>query len=270
LKFYCPINLDLVKSLEDAAARYWAKHLWKLYYIITVIYRARWNRASEEDAFAPINAKFLENAIGTRFACPAKEVLLKIGIIETDNHYEVGLKSKGYRFREPYKNERFREVKMALPQRAVVRLETLPKLRIQTEKLEHFFLKDNLLKLTVDPGVVRFFTTFNARSDRQWDYYQRSVEFILTRQWLFCYDEKTGRVFNNVTSLPKQLRPFLRLQGRSLVEIDVANCQPFLLLGLYNGNPRELTIRGLLKTGSFMNRWTENLNTHSALIGGKN
>jgi len=45
-------------------------------------------------------------------------------------------------------------------------------------------------------------------------------------------DHKTGRLFHNLTMTPKDLKPFLRLGGHSLVEIDGSNAQWWLCLDL--------------------------------------
>ena len=44
-------------------------------------------------------------------------------------------------------------------------------------------------------------------------------------------DHKTGRLFHNLTMLPKDLKPFVRLCGQPLVEIDGSNAQWWLLHG---------------------------------------
>jgi len=44
----------------------------------------------------------------------------------------------------------------------------------------------------------------------------------------FCYS-RYGRVFSNVTNLPREIRPYLRIGAEPLVSVDVRNCQPLLL-----------------------------------------
>jgi len=48
-----------------------------------------------------------------------------------------------------------------------------------------------------------------------------------------CQDElKSGRFFSRLTSLPKILRPFLSINGKPLIEIDISNCQ-CLIFSMY-------------------------------------
>jgi len=44
-------------------------------------------------------------------------------------------------------------------------------------------------------------------------------------------DHKTGRLFHTLTMIPKDLKPFVRLCGQPLIEIDGSNAQWFLLHG---------------------------------------
>jgi hypothetical protein len=83
------------------------------------------------------------------------------------------------------------------------------------------------------------------------DYYFRSVEFIRKRDWNFSFDEKTGRVFNNITNFPSILRPYILLDGQPIVEIDVANCQPLLLLTLYDDEPERQAYQDAVQGGKF-------------------
>lgn len=49
-------------------------------------------------------------------------------------------------------------------------------------------------------------------------------------------DEKTGRVFHTASQMPRQLRPFLLLDGEETVELDIANAQPALLLSEFGAD----------------------------------
>ena len=260
-RLYCPSNLNMNDLLDDAERIYWTPQLWRLYYILTVIYRARfWNKALPKNAFIPLSSTALQESIGTRFAVKARNLLLKLKIIETDNYYIVGGKfrgkcrgkCRGYRFLEPYQSAKFREVKSSsIPPKTIARIKSRP-LKEQSNKLEHIFLRNNLAKLTVAPEVKGFFDTFMPSSNRVADYYERSIEMIQNQDWMFNWDPKTGRVFNNLTSLPRLLRPYLRLDNKPLVEIDVGNCQPFLLLGLYDGDePEKEQYKSIVERGKF-------------------
>jgi hypothetical protein len=237
--------------LKERGLTYWLRHSQKLTYVITVIYRARWNKRFEKDDYVPVNAKHLERVLGVRDAKPAVTALLDLNIIEANPHYKykVGYRSKSYRFREPYRSGRFREVQTY--ERWSLPYHLRPEARIETEGTAQRFLFENLGRLTVDSSVDQFMREFQAENDFQRDSYERSIEWIRDKDWFFKADPNTGRVFNNVTSLPKVLRQFLRLDGKPLVEVDVANCQPLLLLGLYDGEGERDQFRQVAQNGTF-------------------
>ncbi|SNC65174.1 hypothetical protein SAMN06265337_1230 [Hymenobacter gelipurpurascens] len=72
----------------------------------------------------------------------------------------------------------------------------------------------------------------------------RVVDQQVHSHWMMSIDEveqgnfelkvdatKTGRHFTSFTNLPRELRPFLRINGRRVVELDIRNSQP-LIFGL--------------------------------------
>lgn len=250
MRLYIPNNLDLAGKLNSLPnGEGWIKHILKLYYVMTVIYRYRWNKTAEKNDFAPLNARKLRTILGTRFAKQATELLTKLDIIETDNHYRVGSRSRGYRFKEPYLNTKFKEVKGIEYWQVSTNLQ--PNSQINLVTAAEQFLYENLKRVTLDEGVSKFLEQFQAKSGCQRDYYERSVEDIKLGEWFFGRDKKTGRVFSNITSLPRNLRPYLRLDGKPLVEIDVSNCQPLLLLGLYDDEPEREKFKLVVESGKF-------------------
>ena len=70
-------------------------------------------------------------------------------------------------------------------------------------------------------------------SEHQFDFYRRSVEAIHHGDLYLVDDPKTGRLFNNFTNLWSDLRPYLRIGGEEVCEIDIANSQPLLAASLY-------------------------------------
>jgi hypothetical protein len=234
----------------------WVRRVPKLVYILTVVYRGRWDKRRERNDYVPVNAALLQRILGPLFAKPAITLLLDLGLLETDNHYRVARsgqwsrgKSRGYRFKEPYRSAKFKEVKDVHWSHISSLL--APELRIQPETAAHQFLFENLTHVTMDESVYEFLWWFEAKSDFQRDYYERSVDFIRGRDWFFSTDPNTGRVFNNVTLLPKKLRGFVRYDGKSLIEIDVANCQPLLLLSLYDNEPERAQFEKAVVGGTF-------------------
>jgi len=231
--FYLPVTLDLPRVLILSGNQYWLKHLWKLYYILTIIYRGRWNKENDEDDYnyTIINIKMLRRVVGDKFATEALRLLIRLNIIVSNRHYIPGEKSRGYKFAKEhdiYFEKVDAEDSGQVPPRILNRI---PRVNLKTP--EHLFLYENLKKVSLHESVNEFWADFKPKSPRQNDYYRKSIDFINGKDWSFFYDNVTGRVFNNVTSLPRLIRPYLLIDGQPVIEIDVANCQPLFLISLY-------------------------------------
>lgn len=69
---------------------------------------------------------------------------------------------------------------------------------------------------------------------RNWE---MNIIKIYNKDWDKSMSTQSGRIFNNITSLPRELRNCLHLSdGEVLTEIDIANSQPFLFNILLSKN----------------------------------
>jgi hypothetical protein len=110
-------------------------------------------------------------------------------------------------------------------------------------------------KAFIDVEVIgkNLIKDYKARMRYKIDYYTMCVTFIDELQHFFLeVDPITGRVFTNLTSLPRELRPYLRYEGKSLVEIDISNAQPLLLIGDYpKDEPERADFCKVVESGTF-------------------
>lgn len=63
-------------------------------------------------------------------------------------------------------------------------------------------------------------------------YYQMFIDRFNNDKF-FHVDYKTGRIYSTLSNLPKMLRPYLRIDGKPFVELDISNSQPLILCLLY-------------------------------------
>ena len=85
-----------------------------------------------------------------------------------------------------------------------------------------------LKMLTIDPGFMKF---INENYTADTDAYNRviaSATRIINGDIFYSIDSTSGRFHSNATNCPKGFRPYLRVNGEPLVNIDVKNCQPYL------------------------------------------
>jgi len=75
-----------------------------------------------------------------------------------------------------------------------------------------------------------------------------SATRIINHDWFYTRDETSGRYHSNVTNSNRLLRPYLRVNGEPLCNLDVKNCQPYLSIILLT-NPGKVS--WLTKNPSF-------------------
>jgi hypothetical protein len=91
--------------------------------------------------------------------------------------------------------------------------------------------------------------------------YEGTLRLIRDKTWLCTFDSFSRRFHNNATALKRELRPFLRVAGEPLVEIDIKAAQP-LFLGLVARQ------KGILGADQFLKVCEEDLYQYLADKGG--
>jgi hypothetical protein len=126
----------------------------------------------------------------------------------------------------------------------------------QAEKPEYLFIENNAKKLTIDLSVydwieeqvknklplkpaksefinekgklVKYLKKDRYLTEDIASHWKNHVEKIEKGTFQFSCSVRVGRVYYNITSMPSQLRNFLRYQGDELFYLDYSNFQPFL------------------------------------------
>jgi hypothetical protein len=121
-------------------------------------------------------------------------------------------------------------VKAAYPKKCADKVEVLSK--------PQEYIRRNLKKVTIEPAAKEMIDGNYSEAQRElndtYNYRLTAYHLISDGALFFGDDEKTGRVFHNVANCPREMRPYLRLDGREMVEIDISNSQPMLLACLYS------------------------------------
>ena len=193
-------------------------------------------RGDTKDGYCPISTRLLEQQIGRDFAGPALQELVEIGILECDNKYIPNKKARGYRFAPNIaKLEAKRYLLSEAQSSRLLKWSTQKSLMSVKGNDSHRILWNNLQKLTLHPFCNEQLPSVGANGEGQLkrDAWQYSTDSIIRRRWYFSHDPKSGRVFNNFTSLPKSIRHYALLDGKPCAEIDIRNSQPFFLARLY-------------------------------------
>lgn len=211
------INLDTIRKPD------------KLYYILSLISNRRvFDKRINQDSFVTLSSKILNLLIGGHYLKYLKWFQSE-GILECDNHYIPGEKSKGYRFTEEYRFQKVKEIQIKDIE-LIRRIEMFRKEQeLRITETHHKYLFNCLNKISFDIEEARNFINSNISDEDRYNSYMMSADMIESRSYFFVVDEVAGRVHNNITNLSRDLRQFLSYKGQQLVEIDIANSQPFFL-----------------------------------------
>ena len=195
-------------------------------WLISTIVRKTANRDTDERGCVRLHSGILRRVCHRDYAKIA-DSLEKGGAIETANH-SAGRKSKGYRLAARYLSDRHVRIRCSDPfladriQRERERMDAKsdqPRLPI------HERLDELQRELSITDSADDILKRLPAHTRLCQDVL---VGYIRRREYPFSVSS-TGRVFNSVTGLKRELRKCLRLAGEPIAGIDIRCAQPALL-----------------------------------------
>lgn len=97
--------------------------------------------------------------------------------------------------------------------------------------VSHLYPSQNrfIRQMTIEPESKNFIQNFETEK------YNAALSSILKIQQgdlFYSVDTTSGRYHSNLTNLPSSLRPFIRINGKQLSNIDVKNSQPYFMIPL--------------------------------------
>lgn len=203
---------------------------------------------SIEDGYISLNAQILEELVEDYRAI--LRWAIKREIVETDNHYTPGRRSKGYRFSSKYWRE---SRKHYIYDQTLIG--NLRKGRIDEETSNKFpFLYKCLEEIEIDFGAAwgkmhELYTEemqLLQNMDMELEKYQElhakieskfysriaAIESLNDKRLYFKQDDNVGRLHTSITGLKREAREFLSWKGEKLVAVDISNAQPYFSLCL--------------------------------------
>lgn len=232
------------------------------YFVSSIYYLSSWTKQFKNDEYVPINYKVITNTISKKYYSEIKNNLIAWGVIESDNSYQVGEKSTGYKLTEKY-------------------LQDMKRLKIQdetiNEKLNDFhndnFKKINMLpfayrylgqqlnrlvideKKAIELNDSRYYQAFIKGENKKHscNYFAISSFACNDLRHIVC---KYNRFHSNLTNMNKLFRNFLTVDGETLISLDVKNSQPMFfylhIKGIKQINEAEKqAYKSLVETGDF-------------------
>lgn len=236
---YLPINLKL-KDLLKAKPPSFKYHIDCFKYILdTIIQRGIKYNASKQGYFVELNAVLLQRRIHNYKSYLS--YLLDNQVIETDNQYIKGEKSRSYRLhqnflRSGYVSDVIRKTSLIKKSRERKQIEK----RLEGyEYLTKWF--NSRLKVDLEGAKARLIRLMKKEALEEVDnvrerYHLRmlSVEQINNSDFYITIDNTANRVHTNLTNLKSELRNYLTYDGKQLCSIDIKNSQPFICTILFS------------------------------------
>lgn len=205
---------------------------WHYLFIVSHIRTAPFfDRNMYNNGYSNVNLDTLRKLVSFDYAKIFIDDLINHGVIESDNLYIKGVKSKGYRLTEKYMSEKFKLVEIE-----DVKLNTKLELLLKKDK------NDLLLKMDGYGYVTKWMEELELDRTKALRFIRERIEKSKTRRIDFCkmvvdiFDNKfakkddTGnRLHNNLTNAPTEFRQYLKVNGEKLAQCDIKNSQPVFL-----------------------------------------
>lgn len=194
-----------------------------LFQVISIV--AYHTRKDKEGA--PLKIRYVMNLVpqGDKYL----KKLVDYGIIERLGNAVPGKTSYLYRIADQYYSK-YESIKLT-DQRLIRRIdqarqkihkEIAKSTRGRSEQIKY------LKQLTISENYRKILSDRYMRNYEQHNSILASAVRIENGDIFYSVDQTSGRFHSNVTNMSKELRPYLRIQGQQLVNIDVKNCQPYL------------------------------------------
>lgn len=198
-KVYNPPDLDYLFKSDE-----WYKNYET--YIRKLIHKIHVRHVKDEipkDEFAPLKAEYLKKEIPWY---EMKGRLLRDRVVETDGYYIKGHKSYGFRIGKHFRQS---------PKYITIQGTPEKEDKNKRPRPLHTWLIHNVKKIKVDETQP----------------ISEKLQFLIDGlYWFNSKDEFGQRFHSNLTNLKTTDRQALRVDGQSLVEIDIPNSQPLFLI----------------------------------------
>lgn len=222
-KIYIPSNLDLKEHVDPVYHN--DKDLDRLHYIINLIYEQRilYNNSEE---YVPLKAIYMRNLINGREHKKYIDVLANSGIIACDRHYVKNEKSFGYKLCDHYSQVRHKQISI-ISSYLQKNIERWQAKRLPTTKVHNHLYK--FLK-KIEINYEEAFQFVDTLSTQEYNSAKIAIDKFKNKDFFIYCDEFGERLHTNVTNLKSTLRKYLFYNNQKLVNIDIANSQPLILL----------------------------------------
>ena len=199
---------------------------------------------NNDNGVAYLLSTVLQNVFGKDYK-KMIDSLFKMGILESDGYYDIGLKSYGFFFNPSVRftyvlrpSSYMSDYEDKLTKRLSAYQSERDKSNMQRLGSEYLFTKFNdslkYLKLLYPDEAKTFVSTHIFPSQRSNDYYVRVLDRYLDDDFTITSIDSNKRIYSIATSTPRLFKPFLNIR----YSFDIHNSNPLLfnsiLMRYYN------------------------------------
>jgi hypothetical protein len=222
---YVPESIDWNEIKE----KYGATYMNRMAYIVGLIayLPTVYDEIIDDKGYVKLHAPKLKTIIG-KYYLDYLKYLISDGIIETNNRYIVGKASKGYRYTSVYTDSEL--IRYDFTDKHIRKKLTEARKVKEADKKKYSYLYKwfSSGKLTIDSDAAfKLIKSHNLSEALKY-----SVDAIQSGIWRFKVTGEGQRLYTNLTNLKRELRQFLRYDGKELVELDIKSSQPYFFIKL--------------------------------------
>ena len=243
MKQYIPHKIDLDKLIEEYPVEGHIKNFKKdnLIHIISLLTElpASAERYDEDEGFVQLNAGKLQSRIHNYREY--LDYLLASKVIETDNHYVVNLKSRGYRFTPTFNSEITAKQISDWP--LIKHIMKDKEIDPDLKKHHNYVIKwwDEDLYINYEPAMdmLKKEKTLNITTQVKNPYGKYNCTYyninrFNDKDFFLSIDNNIGRFHSNLTNMKSEYRNYIQYNGENLVSVDIQNSTPYLSTVLFN------------------------------------
>lgn len=193
------------------------------------------NRQYQDGDFIPIKVKYLRNLISYDYTIKFLKLLVEEGVLDCDEVYEIGSKSKGYRLTDKYRKGSFYLEKMwdsELSDKIKNKLGEITD-EVLNRKDAYSYVTKCMQSLDMDYDKAN--TVLQNMSPNLRKKSKMMIDIFDTK--FATIDDTANRLHNNLTNLSTSLRSTLSIKDKVLIQCDLKNSQPLLFRVYLNKYP---------------------------------
>lgn len=249
-------SIAFIKEVDNRLEDIYSKSLprEKFFLLYSIIERESSKHPDKHlrNMMARLKAEYLKTLLG-KYYKQFIDISIDKRIIQTDNHYIVGEKSKDYWINLNFE-KMVKEEDMIVQKYITTNNEKLYKELSKNKQLSNYPVKlrpviKALNKIDFDDESARtwlddltsngyFRDELGKFNTHKYNTYLRMINDMTDKDWVVVEDKKTGRIFHTFNLIKRELRGFCYVDGEKLVQSDLKSSQPYFLASrLVKDNP---------------------------------